>query len=114
MAHVVYKVETEVEADGRWIAEIPELPGVMAYGATKKEAFASAHHLPPALLIVGGVTVCAANLVIYAGRLRRTRKKASSPRGHSLTGSKLEGSRSGAYDMGTGPRTNRECAQHSQ
>ena len=26
------------EADGRWIAEIPKLPGVMAYGATKTEA----------------------------------------------------------------------------
>ena len=26
------------EVDGRWIAEIPKLPGVMAYGATKREA----------------------------------------------------------------------------
>jgi len=26
------------EDDGRWIAEIPKLPGVMAYGLTKKEA----------------------------------------------------------------------------
>ncbi len=26
------------ETDGRWIAEMPLLPGVMAYGATKKEA----------------------------------------------------------------------------
>ena len=42
---MVYKVETEVEADGRWIAEIPDLPGVMAYGATEKEAFASAQAL---------------------------------------------------------------------
>jgi predicted RNase H-like HicB family nuclease len=33
-------VETEREADGRWIAEIPELPGVLAYGATPAEAVA--------------------------------------------------------------------------
>lgn len=26
------------EDDGRWIAEVPSLPGVMAYGATKQEA----------------------------------------------------------------------------
>ena len=26
------------EADGRWIAEIHKLPGVMAYGATKRDA----------------------------------------------------------------------------
>ena len=31
-------VEFDREADGRWIAEIPKLPGVMAYGATKREA----------------------------------------------------------------------------
>ena len=32
------KVEVEIEEDGRWIAEIPELPGVMAYGADQHEA----------------------------------------------------------------------------
>ena len=31
-------VEFDRENDGRWIAEIPKLPGVMAYGATKQEA----------------------------------------------------------------------------
>lgn len=31
-------VEFDRELDGRWIAEIPKLPGVMAYGATKPEA----------------------------------------------------------------------------
>ena len=31
-------VEFDREDDGRWIAEIPKLPGVMAYGLTKKEA----------------------------------------------------------------------------
>lgn len=32
------KIEIEQEADGRWIAEAPALPGVMAYGATRDEA----------------------------------------------------------------------------
>lgn len=32
------RVETEREADGRWIAEVPELPGVMVYGRTRQEA----------------------------------------------------------------------------
>ncbi|OGG53908.1 hypothetical protein A2851_03320 [Candidatus Kaiserbacteria bacterium RIFCSPHIGHO2_01_FULL_53_29] len=31
-------VEFDREVDGRWIAEVPKLPGVMAYGATKREA----------------------------------------------------------------------------
>ncbi len=33
-------IETEQEADGRWIAEVPELPGTMAYGATRERAIA--------------------------------------------------------------------------
>jgi len=41
----VYKVKTELEADGRWIAEIVDVPGVLAYGATEKEAVASAQAL---------------------------------------------------------------------
>jgi predicted RNase H-like HicB family nuclease len=45
MAHIIYKVETEREDDGRWIAEIVEVPGVLAYGATEKEAIASAQAL---------------------------------------------------------------------
>lgn len=45
MSHIVYKVETEQETDGRWIAEIVEVPGVLAYGATEKEAIASAQAL---------------------------------------------------------------------
>lgn len=33
-----YSIELDREVDGRWIAEIPALPGVMAYGATHEEA----------------------------------------------------------------------------
>jgi predicted RNase H-like HicB family nuclease len=31
-------IEIEREEDGRWIGEVPELPGVVAYGATEAEA----------------------------------------------------------------------------
>jgi predicted RNase H-like HicB family nuclease len=31
-------VEAEREEDGRWIGEVPELPGVLVYGATEAEA----------------------------------------------------------------------------
>ena len=34
------RVEFEQEQDGRWLAEVPSIPGAMAYGATKKEAVA--------------------------------------------------------------------------
>jgi predicted RNase H-like HicB family nuclease len=33
-----YDIEFEREEDGRWIAEIVSLPGVMAYGTTRTEA----------------------------------------------------------------------------
>lgn len=33
-----FRIEIDREEDGRWIAEIPELPGVMVYGATREEA----------------------------------------------------------------------------
>ncbi|MDI1334797.1 MAG: type II toxin-antitoxin system HicB family antitoxin [Lacunisphaera sp.] len=39
------QVEVEQEADGRWIAEVPSLPGAMAYGATRKEAIAKVEAL---------------------------------------------------------------------
>ena len=32
------RIESEREDDGRWIAEVPGLPGVMTYGATEGEA----------------------------------------------------------------------------
>src|SRR5574341_727201 len=35
---VTFQVELEREADGRWIAEVSDLPGVLAYGATQDEA----------------------------------------------------------------------------
>lgn len=33
-------IETELETDGRWIAEVAELPGTLAYGEERTEAIA--------------------------------------------------------------------------
>ncbi len=33
-----FSIIFDQETDGRWIAEVPELPGVLAYGKTKKDA----------------------------------------------------------------------------
>ncbi len=38
-------VETEQEEDGRWIAEVRDLPGVLAYGASRAEAIVRAESL---------------------------------------------------------------------
>ncbi len=38
-------VEVEQEEDGRWIAEVPELPGVLVYGRTREEAVRKAQAL---------------------------------------------------------------------
>ena len=42
---MTFTVEYEQEEDGRWLAEVPELPGVLAYGATEHEATARAQAL---------------------------------------------------------------------
>ena len=39
------KIEIEKEKDGRWIAEVSELPGVLVYGATRAAAVAKAEAL---------------------------------------------------------------------
>lgn len=39
------KIEIEREDDGRWIAEVPDLPGVMTYGATRQSAVDKAEAL---------------------------------------------------------------------
>jgi predicted RNase H-like HicB family nuclease len=38
-------LEVEREDDGRWIAEVPDLKGVLAYGASRDEAIAHAQAL---------------------------------------------------------------------
>jgi predicted RNase H-like HicB family nuclease len=38
-------IEIELETDGRWIAEVPDIPGVMAYGTSREEAIAKVEAL---------------------------------------------------------------------
>ena len=38
-------IEVDREEDGRWIAEVPDIPGVMVYGVTQSEAVAKAEAL---------------------------------------------------------------------
>ena len=41
----MFNIEIEQEDDQRWIAEVTDLPGVLAYGQTKEEAIANAKAL---------------------------------------------------------------------
>lgn len=40
-----FNIECEEEIDGRWLAEVPELPGAMCYGQTADEAIAKVEAL---------------------------------------------------------------------
>ena len=40
-----FSIECEEETDGRWLAEVPQLPGVLCYGQTANEAMAKAEVL---------------------------------------------------------------------
>ena len=42
---MTFKIELEREQDGRWIAEIPDLSGVLCYGANQGEAVAKVQAL---------------------------------------------------------------------
>jgi len=42
---VQFTIEIEWETDGRWIAEVLEIPGAMKYGKTWEEAIAQAEAL---------------------------------------------------------------------
>lgn len=41
----MYRVEVEQESDGRWLAEVTDLPGVLTYGETQLEAIRRAQAL---------------------------------------------------------------------
>jgi predicted RNase H-like HicB family nuclease len=43
--HLKFKFAIDRETDGRWIVEIPEVPGAMAYGLSEEEAKAKAYAL---------------------------------------------------------------------
>ena len=39
------RIEIEREDEGRWIAEVPDIPGVMAYGVNRQDAVAKVEAL---------------------------------------------------------------------
>ncbi len=45
LPEMILKIEVEQEKDSRWIAEVLELPGVLAYGSTEQEAKAKVQAL---------------------------------------------------------------------
>ena len=45
-----FRVEIDREADGRWLAVIPEIPGVMTYGRTRDAAVRGVRALARAVL----------------------------------------------------------------
>jgi predicted RNase H-like HicB family nuclease len=45
-----FKIEFELEEDGRWIAEAVDLPGVLAYGLTREEVRAKVEALAEQVL----------------------------------------------------------------
>jgi predicted RNase H-like HicB family nuclease len=42
---ISFRVEVEQEEDGRWLAEVVELPGVLAYGETEPAALSKVQAL---------------------------------------------------------------------
>jgi predicted RNase H-like HicB family nuclease len=48
------KIDIEREEDGRWIAEVHDLPGVLAYGETREEAITKVQSL--ALRVIAAKT----------------------------------------------------------
>lgn len=44
-AEVHFSIETEREEDGRWIAEVTDIPGALAYGETEEQARANVYAL---------------------------------------------------------------------
>ncbi len=65
-----FEIELDREKDGRWIADIPSLPGVMAYGATRAEAVQKVRSLA---------------LRVLADRLEGQEPPTRTPKNYSLT-----------------------------
>ena len=63
-----FEIELEQEIDGRWIAEIPGIPGVLAYGVTPLQAGARARALALRVLadrMENEVSIPAINLIAF-------------------------------------------------
>ena len=46
-----FTIELDREEDGRWIGDVPALPGVMAYGQTREEALTAVQGLAFRVLV---------------------------------------------------------------
>ena len=64
-------VETEREEDGRWIAEVPDLAGVLAYGKTRDEAIARAEALALRCSPIGWSTPRQSDVRVFDAGTRR-------------------------------------------
>jgi predicted RNase H-like HicB family nuclease len=64
-----FEIEIEQETDGRWIAEIPEIPGALAYGVTPQQAGAKAKALALRVLaerMENEVSIPGINSIVFA------------------------------------------------
>jgi len=66
------KIEIDREKDGRWIAEVPDLPGVMVYGKTRAQAVAKVEAL--ALRVIADKPVLREDLLDMALLAKRHRE----------------------------------------
>jgi predicted RNase H-like HicB family nuclease len=71
-----FGIDSEREDDGRWIAEIPEIPGVPAYGVTPLQAGARAALGVLAERMENEVSLSGINTMEKAGRIARNIGKA--------------------------------------
>ena len=69
------RVETEIEDDGRWIAEVPALPGAMAYGSSRAEAISNVETL--VLRILADRVGNGEDVLAYAGIFRDSREESA-------------------------------------
>jgi predicted RNase H-like HicB family nuclease len=66
-----FVIEYEQETDGRWIAEIPEIPGVLAYGVTPQQAGAKVKALALRVVaerIENEVSIPGINSIVFTNR----------------------------------------------
>jgi predicted RNase H-like HicB family nuclease len=64
-----FEIDLEQETDGRWIAEIPEIPGVLAYGVTPQQAGAKVKALALRVLaerMENEVSIPGINSIVFA------------------------------------------------
>jgi predicted RNase H-like HicB family nuclease len=69
------RVQTELEDDGRWIAEVPALPGAMAYGLSRAEAITKVEAL--ALRMLADRVDNSEDVLAYAGIFRDSREESA-------------------------------------